>query len=211
MTSRSVCPPLLPHQAVARTSPLGVPLLASPSSSMGSGNSSNGSQSQVQTCFVLIIPQEPRGTGLGFSGHCSTAAARAGRAQHGSTSRGYKKPQPLCTRQVDTTCLLPGGRGTFQAVFSSWRAGRGGSLLQAATDYRSELAAHPPTHPQTRRPVLLLEGANGRTCLCLQAPKGQDGSAGPVPGMAGPGAVSAGRGQCPWALSGADSRTQHIQ
>lgn len=87
-------------------------------------------------------PRSRRGTGLWFGGHCSHE-----RAQNGSTSRGYKKLQPLCTMQEDATCLLPGGRGTFQTVFSSWRAGRGGAsykLLQIiAVSWQLIL---PPTH-----------------------------------------------------------------
>lgn len=127
-------------------------------------------------------PRERRsGTGLWVNERCDTAVdgARVCPERAGARQRfpgGYETPPLLCSSGVDATRRLHRGRGTFQAVFSAWRAGRGGASYKLLRIIDLELTACPPTHPQTQRPVVPLKGAKGRSCLCLRTPRASAGS-----------------------------------
>lgn len=96
---------------------------------------------------------------------------------------GYPKPLLLCISPMDATRLPRWGRGTFQAVFSSWRAERGGATYKLLRIIDVKLTACPPTHPQAQCLVLPLKGG-GRQDL---APKGRVGSSS-LPGSGSPAA-----------------------
>lgn len=121
-----------------------------------------------------------RGTGLRLNERDSTAAdgermcwERAWAWQR--FPGGYKKPLLLCISRVDATHLLLWGRGTFQAVYSSWRAGRGGATYKLLQIIDLKITACPPTHPQTQRPVLPLKGDEWQDLPVPPDPDGQDG------------------------------------
>lgn len=75
---------------------------------------------------------------------------------HGRTSQGYEQPLPLCISPVVVTSLLLPlllrAAGTFWAVFSCWRAGRGGATCKLLRIIDQKLTACPPPHPQTQHP-----------------------------------------------------------
>lgn len=190
-TWRAACPPWVPHRA--HTSAPG-DLLASPAPAL--------TQKQLQW-----IPKQsanklwahPAGDAgaLGFHGHWAgftglgslATAARAVRAMRGhSTCRGMKSLRNSAPCERMPHASFPGEEGPLRLFLAAGGQERG-CLSQAAADSRSELAAHPPTHPQARRPALLLKGQ----WQDLPEPRSQ-GWHGRAP--AGPGAAP---GQCPLA------------
>lgn len=76
---------------------------------------------------------------------------------------------------MDATRLLLWGRGTFQAVFSSWRAGRGGATYKLLQIIDVKLTACPPTHPQTQRPGAAAEEGRMAGPACASGPRGLGG------------------------------------
>lgn len=102
---------------------------------------------------------------------------------------------------MDATRLLLQGRGTFRAVFSSWRAGRGGASYKLLQIIDLKLTACPPTHPQAQGPVLPLKRGERRVLPEPPDPEGQGGERCP-PGS-GPLALplSSPADSAPWAAA----------
>lgn len=173
-----------------------MPLLASPSSNRDQETAPRDPKAKCKRALSSSPPRSRGALGWGSAllqpGLCvpGEAAPPGGKKSLSHSAPGKWMPH----------ASFPGGRGTFQAVFSCWRAGRGGAsyrLLQII-DLSWQLIL-PPTHGHGAQCCCCCcWRGQGRTC-CVCSPQARMGCCPwqcPCPWGGWAWAVSAGCGQC---------------